>query len=387
MKWSEIPEGARHYIIYHTLISPLLITWYMLPLYMLMTGYSILEVGVVFSAIRIVSIPATYLVGRLFDRLPVRTGLALIDLLEGIARIFYAFAYGVIAPVMLFLGLLFERISSIFYPLYQAAEKLLYPEDRMEEVLAWHMRLPEASELVGFLVLGYIFGHIFNTPYHYRIGFLFFGLATIAMIPYILRYIPRLDASERITSERFEFKVDKEFRLILLIEAIIMLAWSMAPEIVLIYYIVEVLGLTLFEAMIVEASISIGAIAATYVSEVIPRNYRFKAIALGYVLIAVWAAIMVSNPSFPVVVVAYFIARFGDVLAFPFYRGWIYSKVPRDKASSLLSALSSYRRIITLASPAIAGALASLRPTLPYLASLILFIIASIVLVAYSIRE
>lgn len=92
---------------------------------------------------------------------------------------------------MLFLGLLLERTSSIFYPLYQAAEKLLYPEDKMEEVLAWHMRLPEASELVCFLVLGYIFGHIFNTPYHYRIGFLIFGLATIAMIPYILRYISK----------------------------------------------------------------------------------------------------------------------------------------------------------------------------------------------------
>ena len=164
MKWSEIPTDVRRYILYHTIISPLLITWYMLPMYMFMTGYSVLEVGIIFTLVHVLSIPATYAVGKLFDRIAIRHGLVLIDALDGVASILYGLAYGPIAPLMLFLGLLIEDITTIFYPLYQAAERILYPEDRMEEVFAWHIRLPEISQLVGFLLLGYIFGYIFNTP-------------------------------------------------------------------------------------------------------------------------------------------------------------------------------------------------------------------------------
>jgi len=89
-------------------------------------------------------------------------------------------------------------------------------------------------------------------------------------------------------------------------------------------------------------------------------------------------------------VLAYLIARFGDVLAFPFYRSRVLSKVPREKASSIPSVLASYRKLIALASSSIAstaGFLASIRPILPYLASLILFLTSSsIILITYKSR-
>ncbi|RLG86038.1 MAG: hypothetical protein DRO18_04980 [Thermoprotei archaeon] len=92
---------------------------------------------------------------------------------------------------------------------------------------------------------------------------------------------------------------------------------------------------------------------------------------------------MFLNPPFIMTVLAYSIARFGDVLAFPFYRSWIFSKIPKEKASSLLAALSSYRRLINLVTPAIAGFLAYIKPTLPYLVSLILFITISSLLLTH----
>ncbi len=381
MQWSEIPFGARRYILYHTIISPLLITWYMLPMFMFMTGYGVLEVGAIFTIVHLVSIPATYVVGRLFDRVPIRHGLVIIDGLDGASSILYGLAYGPIAPVMLFLGLLVEDVSRMFYPLYQAAERILYPDDRMEEVFAWHMRLPELSQLAGFLILGYLFGYVFSTPQHYRIGFIIFGSSSLLTIIYLLKYLPRLNASERISHVRLEFRVDNEFKLILLLEALLSLAWSIAPVIVLLNYVVNVLGLTLFEAMVVEAAVSLGALAATYVSERIRRERGFEAIAAGYLMVSLWALIMCFNPPFIILVPAYFMARFGDVLAFPFYRSWIYKKIPREKASSILSALSSYRKLIALSTPVIAGFLASIKPTLPYLLSLILFAASSALLV------
>lgn len=58
MRWPEIPPAARRYIIYHTIISPFLITWFMLPLYLFITGYGVLDVGVIFTAVNIAAVPA-----------------------------------------------------------------------------------------------------------------------------------------------------------------------------------------------------------------------------------------------------------------------------------------------------------------------------------------
>ncbi len=364
---------ARRYILYHTIIAPLLITWYMVPLYMMMTGYNVFEVGLFFTIVNIVSIPVTYMIGKLFDKVPIRHGLITIDALEGIALICYGFAYGPIAPLMLFLGLLIDKISGLFYPLYQAAEKILYPKDRLEEVFAWHMRLPETSQLIGFLVLGYLFGYMFNKPIHYRIAFILFGFSSVFTILYLVKTLPRMDTVERIKGEKLVFRIDKEFKIILVIEALMIIAWALAPEIVLLNYIINELKLTLFEVMVVEAAISIGAIAATFVSERISSSRRFLAMAVGYLLVTLWALVMYLAPPFYIVIIAHLIGRFGETLAFPFYRSWLFSKIPSEKAASILSALSSYRRVITLFTPAIAGFLAYISPTLPYLASLFSF--------------
>ncbi len=350
---------------------------------MFMTGYTVLDIGMVFTVVHVISIPVTYLIGRLFDRIPIRHGLVLIDALEGTSSILFGLAYGPIAPLMLFMGLIVNEIASMFYPLYQAAERILYPEDKMEKIFAWHIRLPEISQLIGFLVLGYVFGYIFTTPRDYRLGFIVIGLSSSVTIVYLLTYLPKLDVEERIGAEKFRFRVDTEFKLILVIEALITLAWALAPEMVLINYVVNVLGLTFFEVMVVEATVCMAAILASYLSEQIEPRHRFKAIATGYLLISLWALTMTLNPPFTATIAAYFIARFGDVLAFPFYRSWIFSKIPKEKASSLLATLSSYRKLILLTTPTIAGLLAYIKPTLPYLTSLTLFTTASLLLTIY----
>ncbi len=373
MRWSEIPPAARKYIIYHTIISPFLITWYMLPLYLFMTGYDVLDVGVIFTAVNVAAVPAAYAVGKVFESVPIRHGLVLIDALEGVSSVLYGLAKGAVAPVALFAGMLVEKVAGVFYPLYQAAERVLYPRDRLKEVLAWHMRLPEASQLVGFLVLGYVFGYILTTPEEYRLGFLAIGAVSFGTAIYLLKALPRLDRRERVEAEAPVFRVDKEFRLILLVEALVTAAWFMAPEFVLLNYVVNALGLTLFEAMVVEAAISLGAIAATYVTDAISDEHMFRAMAVGYALITAWAAVMLASPPFPIVVAAYFIMKFGDTLVFPFYGKWLFSKVPKEKATTVFGALSSYKRLIRLFTPALAGLLAAMHPTLPYLASLALF--------------
>ncbi len=385
MKWEEIPEEARRYILYHTIISPLLITWYMLPAYMLMTGYSILEIGLLFTIINILSVPLTYLIGKLFDRVAIRHGLILIDALDGIENVLYGLSYSFLGPLMISLGLLIGKISRIFYPLYQAAEKLLYPKSRLEEVYAWHMRLPLLSEAIGFIVLGYILGVLFSKPIHYAVGFIAIGASSVFTVAYLARYLPKLDAKERI-GDVFTFKFDKEFKAILAIEALEILALCLAPEIVLINYMMIELKMSFFQVMLVIALSTLASLPATHLSERIHPRHKFKVISLYFILRTLWALIMFLVPNFYAILAANVMAEFGNTLSLPFYRSWLFSKVPSNKASSILAGISSFERLVGLVAPFIAGLLASLYPTLPYLTSLTLFLITILILLSLEKR-
>lgn len=379
LKWSDIPDGARKYIVYHTIVSPLLISWYMLPAYMLMTGYSILEIGLLYTIVNILSIPLTYLIGKLFDRIAIRYGLILIDALDGVENILYGLSYSFLGPIMISLGLLMGRISRIFYPLYQVAEKLLYPKNRLEEVYAWHMRLPLVSEAIGFIVLGYIFGILFPNPFHYAIGFIIIGLSSIFTIMYLVKYVPKLDLKERI-SDIFTFKLDIEFKAILIIEALEILALSLAPEIVLINYMMISLNMGFFEVMLVIALSTLASLPATYLSEYIHPKHRFKVISSYFLMRMLWALIMFLVPNFYAILLANILAEFSNTLSLPFYRSWLFSKVPSNKAGSVLAGVSSFEKLISLIAPFVAGLLASIYPTLPYLTSLALFLTIVLIL-------
>jgi len=376
LRWSEIPPAARRYILYHTAVSPLLIVWYMLPAYMLMTGMSVLEAGALFTAVNALSIPLTYLIGRAFDRIAIRSGLVAVEVLGGLSSVLYGLSYFVLGSAMLVLGMVIDRLSRILYPLYQAAEKVLYPSDRMEEVLSWHMRLPLLSEALGFVALGYVFGAVFTGAKHFALGFIAIGAASFLLALYIAKALPRMGVAERI-SEGFTFRIDREFRAILLLEVLDTLIIYLAPEIVLINYLMFTLGMSFFEVMTVVALSILASIPATYLSERIDPRHRFKVIATYFMLRAIWASIMFFIPSFAAILVANIVAEFGNTLSLPFYRSWVFSKIPREKASSILASIASLDRVVGIVSPLIATALASIHASLPYLACLALTAIAT----------
>ncbi|USS40193.1 MFS transporter [Thermococcus aggregans] len=377
MKWSEIPRDAKAYMLYHTIIAPQLIVWTLLPLYMMYSGYSVLEVGAFFTAVNIIAIPLTYLLGRAFNKWDIKKGLMVIDALDGIAYVLYGFAKGTIAPIMLFAGRTVEKLSTVLYPLYRAYEQIIYPEDKYKEIFAWHLRLPEIARLVTFPILGYLFGYVFPKPEHYRLAFIFFGLLSIATMTYIWLFLPSVGKEERITPKDFTFKAG-EFKLLLTFEALLTLAWALAPEIVLINYVVFVLKNTIFEVTLIACASSIASIIGTYASERVPKGKSFQAIGVGMFLSALYALIMTLSPPFWLALVAYVIESFGDTFWFPFYRSWQFSLVPKERASEFHAAISSYNRLIGLITPFVAGALASVHATLPYAASLVLFLMAGV---------
>lgn len=379
MRWSEIPREAKAYMIYHTLIAPGLITWTLFPLYLMMTGYSVLEVGAFFTIVNIASIPLTYLFGRLFNRWDIKKGLIAIDILDGIAYVMYGLAKGAIAPLMLFGGKVIDKLSTLLYPLYQAYEQIIYPEDKYEEIFAWHLRLPEIATLVSFPIMGYLLGYVYNKPEHYRLTFLFFGLFSVVTVTYLWLFLPSVGKEERISPEGFTFKAG-EFKRLIAFETLLTLAWGLAPGFILINYVVFVLHKTVFEITLIAVASSILRIAGTYASERVPKNKGFHVIALGMFLNALYALVMALAPPFWLALAVYAIGDFGNALWFPFYRSWLFKLIPKEKTTEFHAALSSYNRALGLVTPIAAGALASIHPTLPYGASLAFFLLAGAML-------
>jgi len=373
-------------MLYHTMIAPSLIVWILLPLYLMETGYSILKVGAFFTAVNIASVPLTYLFGRAFNRWDMKKGLITIDVLDGIAYILYGLSKGVVAPVMLFVGRAVEKLSAILYPLYRAYEQIIYPEDRYEEIFAWHLRLPEISRLLTFPVMGYILGYVYPGPKSYRWVFIIFGLFSAFTVAYIWRFLPSVGKEGRITPEGFTFRAG-EFKLLLAFEALLTAGWGLAPDMILINYIVFVLHRTLFEVTLITVATSLASIAGTYASERVPKGKGFQAIAFGMFLNAFNVFIMALSPPLWAVLAAYTVGNFGDTLWFPFYRAWMFRLIPREKTSEFHAAISSYRRVIGIVTPFVAGFLASVHATLPYAASLAFFALAGVMFGVISRRS
>ena len=60
LKLRELVAPARDYIMYYTMFLPLLIVRFMAPLYMFMTGYSVLEAVAFYTIVNLSSIPITF---------------------------------------------------------------------------------------------------------------------------------------------------------------------------------------------------------------------------------------------------------------------------------------------------------------------------------------
>ena len=376
MRFRDLPAEARRYIIYHTLACPPLIVWYALPFYLLITGYTVLEVGILFTAAQVLGIPLTLWLGRVFTRADIRKGLMTIDVLGSASTFFYYLAYGPIAPVMVLVGQLIDEASGTLYFLYPAYERIIYPEDRMKEALAWHLRLPEAAIIVSYPIVGFILGYICTSPSCFRNLFLFFAIYELALVPYIYfcfkPVVLEKEDDEGAGGGGGLKEYWRRYRYYIIADILFATAWSLAPSVALVYYVMEWLKGNMFHVALIEAAISTATLTGTWLIDRVSEGKAFRALQVGTAVAVAGLATMTLTKLFVLVLAAAYVLRLGDTFIFIFKRSWLFSIMGKAEASKVSAALSSLRRGISVASPAVAGALAYLDPRAPYIACLVL---------------
>lgn len=375
MKWSEVPPKAKHYILYHTLTCPLLFTWYILPYYLLITGYTVIEVGFLFTAVEVLGTIATALIGRFFTKVDIRKGLIIMEFLGGLATFIYGFAKGYLAPLVILVGTLIEEVASIFYPLYQAYERLIYPRENLRDLLAWHLRLPELAIVLTYPIFGYIFGVLCPIPEFIRQSFFVFGLVWMTMVLYIAKFFPGIIPEKEVEHLTSTGDTFKWLKLYVIAHVIFMLAWSLAPTLSLVYYIIKVYNGNLLHVALVETAISSATILATYIVEKIPRESGYKALQAGTLLTLIGVVMIVLTPPFPLLLLAFYIVRLGDAIIFVFKRMWLFEVISAKQATLVPAYISSIVNVMSLMSNFISSILSYIDPRAPYVATLSLFTI------------
>jgi len=347
------------------------------------------EAGLLFTIIEALGIPISYFLGRVFTYVDARKGVALIELLEGLARIAYGMAYGVLGPLFLMAGMILDKTASYFYPVYSIYERNVYPSSEMKSALSWHLRLPELSILVSYPVWGVVLGVLCTDLSCIRLGFIFAGAVSIVLAAIVMVYLHSVRIVER-KDEKVEVSLSKVYsrlKLYLVIEIVFTLAWSIAPTLALVYYIIEVYGGNLLHIALVEASISLATVTATYIVDRISEEKSFEALQMGTLLVVFWVLSMVLSLPFIFLLAMFYIARLGDTIVYVFKKKWYFSLISEKEVAMVEGSLRSLKTAIWVLSPLVAGALAYINPRLPYLVSLALFILLIVLYGVAKLRE
>ncbi len=374
MRWGELPAGARYYILYHALVSPTLISWYLLPFYLLRVGYDVVEVGALFTAAHLAGIPVTIALGKLFRKADMRYGLALIDAMDAASLTMYSLAYGPLAPILILAGRLVEEGSSTLYFLYPAYERLIYPEDRMKEALTWHLRVPELSIVISYPIIGYVLGYVCPSTECMRAAFLLMSAYLLLLIPYILlKFEPVVIEKEEDEEGNGSSGGWRKYLPYIMAEVLFIMGWALAPPLALVYLVYERFGGSMFHVALAEASVSAATLVGTVLVDRVSSKHAFRGLSLGTaVTVAGLAALVFLPPLITVLMTAFFIVRLGDTFVFVFKRSWLYSLMSRKETATVSAYLSSIRRLITVISPLVVGLLASIDPRVPYVACMLL---------------
>ena len=382
MKWSELPSDAKRYIIYHVLVSPSLFTWVLLPYYLLVSGLSVLEVGMLYTVVEAAGIPLTLALGKAFTRLDVRKGLAITDFLAALSNLLYFAAEGAYAPLVFAVGMLVEEFSSTFYPLYQAYERAVYPQDRLKEVMVWHLRLPETAVVAAYPVMGVAWGYLCPSQDCLRIAFLFFAAYSAAMAVYILAFfkpvIPSKEGGEKEEESGLREALRSlkgKLRIYVAAYVLYILGWSLAPTFALVNYVQENYGGNLFHVALVESSVSLATVSATYLVDRIPEERSFEAMQYGVVVVTLGLALISLSPPFAAIVAAFYLARIGESVWFAFNRAWFLSSISEEESAVVSASISAIIRLTSILTPAIAGVLSYVDPRLPYAAGLAMILL------------
>ena len=396
LKFSEFkrfPVPAKRLIIYYTLGAPLLFTSTVFPIYLFLLGYTVEEVGLLYTAFALIGALITFAFGSLLDRkITPKSGIIAIELMGAGASFIYA---GARSSFDIILGGSVEKISSVFFVAYQVYEKDAYPEEIREKVFAYHMAFPQLAVVLTYPIVGYLLSYVFTSILSYRLLYLIDGFLAILLAVYVYKYLPNIskvisfkekdEKSKKIRFKDMKNKISRQLLFVALGEIFVVIGFTFAPGFILANYIYNVLGFTVIYFVLLDViSGGISALASMIVSEG-DKKLRFKMIYGGITMMLVYSLTVYSLQflefSAFINLILFFsatvILEFGHTFYFIYERSYLYDSIPPEYRGTILGTITSVYKVIAIGIPALVGFIASRFGALtPFFLQLIVFLCA-----------
>ncbi len=384
--WRMLPLAAKRYILYHCMVTPLLFVWYIVPYLMLESGLSVAEAGIIFTVGSAINACLNFLVGRWLDRGSPNTIMAIISLIDGTSYLLYYLAFTTRNVIWVLAGAIVERIGFGLYPVYAVYEYGAYPGEIREKAYVYHNILPLSSQAISYPVIGYVLGVVSPTYETMLIGLLVVALLSFLYSLLPLRWLPRLEVTRPREKSRVRGAIPRSFYPVALALVLVSLSASIAPPLVLVNLFREVMGGGLFEVSLYEAIAALAVVVFSLPLLRVSKERGRYMVVLGLTLSCLSDITLVYTRTLALALLAAFLASAGYAIMDPFFMDILFSRIPEDKKGTLLGGIAGVRRIITIASPAIAGFLAEeFFPAAPYFLSAIA-VVFSILLIIYATK-
>ena len=378
--FGDLPANAKRYILLHTIGSPLMIGDYIVLVYLLLTGYKVVSVGAVFTAINFIELLFPAILGRLYDtKISAKLAMSLIYFLEGLAYFFFYLVSGPGTWIFLVLGVFIMKFATVFYPIFPTYEHYVYPEEIREKAMLYHLMVPEYVQIVAFPVFGFILTYIYPSVSAYRNTLLFISAGSFLMLFYIFYAIEDI-RKEKIEKESFKFSIPRDFLSLFLIEDALIIAESMVPTITLTYFVMFVLKQSFFVLMLLEVTNSaVTIIGGHYLKR---RDMSRRTLLVGgvvlFAFVNVFYIIAAWQMSIVPVIVGIIVQTLGNLFWFPVHRTMLFNTIPEEKRGMFFGSMSTVFRISTAAAPFISVFLLSLWVYLPFALAGALYFIAGV---------
>ncbi len=379
LRFRDFPRDAKNYILMHTFGSPLMIGEYAVIMYLFMTGYVILEVGILYTIVNIIVAIGPFVVGKLIDKaLSAKITMASIYLLEAVSYFILFFAVGPYASLILLTGLTVMKFGTIFYPIYPTYEHYAYPEDIRERAFLYHIMVPEYVQIVAFPAFGFVLSYIFPWADAYRYLFLLLCIGDLLMVIYVLRRITNIKEATFVIEVRKKnkFKIPKSFFSLFFIEICLALGDALITTIVLAYFVLIVLKETFFVLMLLEViNSAVTILLGNFLKD---KKIKSRVWLVGGVLLFIAGqsmfifAVYMDN-IIPVFVAILFLTS-GNVLWFPVHKSMIYKTIPEEKRGVFFGSMSTTYRTIGIFIPFISTFLISIYMYLPFIVAMVLYL-------------
>lgn len=235
--------------------------------------------------------------------------------------------------------------------------------------------------LIFFPIFGVLLGLLYPTQLAFRVIFFICGIGMLSIGILSVTYLPSVETEAEL--DFLEFKkpeLDKELKVLLGADLLLILGFNLPAMFVWINYIITELNGTFFHVVLGEVGRVGAAVSAGLLIKDRIDSKSKEIIIVGLSLIAIGYILMYFSAELVTIVLALALISFGNTFWWPLHNSLLCEFIEDERRGEYFGLTRSLRKIVGIPVPLIAGFLAFyISPLSPYFVGIIFIIVTMMI--------